>query len=98
MLSTNLLFLNRVKLVINKVTGESVAMKMIDLLKHPTAKQSVQKETTVHRMLSNPNVIHYFGHRSEPNMEYIFLEYASGGELFDRIGTFITVTTTNTNY
>ncbi|XP_033222243.1 serine/threonine-protein kinase grp isoform X2 [Belonocnema kinseyi] len=36
-------------------------------------------------MLSNPNIIQYFGQRSEKNMEYIFLEYASGGELFDKI-------------
>ena len=62
-------------------------MKMIDLEKHPDARQSTRKETTIHRMLSNPHVIQYFGQRSEPKMEYIFLEYASGGELFDRIGT-----------
>ncbi|XP_060825265.1 serine/threonine-protein kinase grp [Bombus pascuorum] len=74
-----------VKLVINKTTGEAVAMKMVDLEKHPDAHQTVRKETTIHRMLSNPNIIQYFGKRSEPTMEYIFLEYASGGELFDRI-------------
>lgn len=77
----------RVKLVINKVTREAVAMKMVDLSKHPDARQTVKKESTIHRMLSNPNIIQYFGQRSEKNMEYIFLEYASGGELFDKIGT-----------
>lgn len=76
----------RVKLVVNRSTGEAVAMKMIDIEKHPDARQIVRKETAIHRMLSNPNIIQYFGKRSEPNMEYIFLEYASGGELFDRIG------------
>ncbi|XP_046411151.1 serine/threonine-protein kinase grp [Neodiprion fabricii] len=74
-----------VKLVINRASGEAVAMKMIDLAKHPDARQNVRKETTIHRMLSNPHIIHYFGQRSEPAMEYIFLEYAAGGELFDRI-------------
>ncbi|XP_029669277.1 serine/threonine-protein kinase grp [Formica exsecta] len=74
-----------VKLVINKSTGEVVAMKMIDIEKHPDASQTVRKETAIHRMMSNPNIIQYFGKRSEPNMEYIFLQYASGGELFDRI-------------
>lgn len=74
-----------VKLVINKSTGEAVAMKMIDIEKHPDARQTVRKETAIHRMLTNPNIVQYFGKRSEPNMEYIFLEYASGGELFDRI-------------
>ncbi|KAK1122622.1 hypothetical protein K0M31_009065 [Melipona bicolor] len=74
-----------VKMVVNKTTGVAVAMKMIDLMKHPLAQKSVRKETTIHRMLSNPHIIRYFGKRSEPNMEYIFLEYASGGELFDKI-------------
>ncbi|XP_017886300.1 serine/threonine-protein kinase grp isoform X1 [Ceratina calcarata] len=74
-----------VKLVINKSTGEAVAMKMIDVQRHVDARKTVHKETTIHRMLSNPNVIQYFGKRSEPTMEYIFLEYAAGGELFDRI-------------
>ncbi|XP_015432470.1 PREDICTED: serine/threonine-protein kinase grp [Dufourea novaeangliae] len=74
-----------VKLLLNKSTGEAVAMKMIDLEKHSDARQTVRKETAIHRMLSNPNIIQYFGKRSEPNMEYIFLEYAAGGELFDRI-------------
>ncbi|OXU23588.1 hypothetical protein TSAR_000341 [Trichomalopsis sarcophagae] len=60
-------------------------MKMVDLIKHPDARNTVKKETTIHRMLSNPNIIQYFGQRSEANMEYIFLEYAVGGELFDRI-------------
>ncbi|XP_076651707.1 serine/threonine-protein kinase grp [Halictus rubicundus] len=74
-----------VKLLLNRSTGEAVAMKMIDLEKHSDARLTVRKETAIHRMLSNPNIIQYFGKRSEPNMEYIFLEYASGGELFDRI-------------
>ena len=73
-------------MVVNKTTGVAVAMKMIDLIKHPHAQKSVRKETIIHRMLSNPHIIRYFGKRSEPNMEYIFLEYASGGELFDKIG------------
>ncbi|KAL7294907.1 hypothetical protein TKK_0011829 [Trichogramma kaykai] len=74
-----------VRMVVNKVTNEVVAMKMIDLEKHPDAKNNVKKETTIHRMLRNPYIIQYFGQRSEANTEYIFLEYASGGELFDRI-------------
>ncbi|XP_058800187.1 serine/threonine-protein kinase grp isoform X2 [Phymastichus coffea] len=60
-------------------------MKMVNIGKHPDARETVKKETTIHRMLSNPYIIQYFGQRSEANIEYIFLEYASGGELFDRI-------------
>ena len=73
-------------------------MKMIDLAKHSDAKASVRKETTVHRMLSNPYIIQYFGQRSEANMEYIFLEYASGGELFDRIGKYFKILDLHQNF
>lgn len=40
----------------------------------------------IHKVLDHPNVIKYFGRRQEPTKEYIFLEYASGGELFQLIG------------
>lgn len=78
-----------VRMVHNKQNGETIAMKIIDLKKHPDAHQAVKKETTIHKMLSkppsNPHIIKYFGQRSEDTHEYIFLEYASGGELFDKI-------------
>lgn len=62
-------------------------MKMIDITKHPDARHSSgNKEAVIHSMLKHPNIIRYYGQRSEPKMEYIFLEYASGGELFDKIG------------
>ncbi len=37
-------------------------------------------------MLNQQNIIKFYGHRRDHQIEYIFLEYASGGELFDRIG------------
>jgi len=37
-------------------------------------------------MLSHDCVIKFFGRRRSGLTEYLFLEYASGGELFDRIG------------
>jgi len=40
-------------------------------------------------MLSHDSVIKFFGHRRSALIEYLFLEYASGGELFDRIGTVV---------
>lgn len=59
---------------------------MIDLKKHPDAAQSVKKETVIQRSLKHPNILQYYGKRSHANFEYIFLEYCSGGELFDKIG------------
>ncbi|XP_067009883.2 serine/threonine-protein kinase grp isoform X2 [Anabrus simplex] len=74
-----------VKLLLNHTTNEAVAMKIIDFEKHPDAKTNVRKEVCIHRLMCDPHIIRYYGHRQENNLEYIFLEYAAGGELFDRI-------------
>lgn len=73
------------KLLINRHSGEAVAMKMIDLQKHPTACTSVKKEVAIQRNLQHPNILRFFGKRSQFDTEFLFLEYAAGGELFDRI-------------
>lgn len=74
-----------VQLIMNRSTEELVAVKVIDFEKHPEAKESVPKEVKIHKLLSNPHIIQCFGQRFDSNMGYIFLEYAPGGELFDRI-------------
>lgn len=51
----------RVKLLINKDTGEAVAMKMVDLVKHPDAADAVRKEICLHRMLKHTNIIKFYG-------------------------------------
>lgn len=51
----------------------------------PEASELIKKEICVHRMLSHENIIKFYGQRQENDLQYIFLEYASGGELFDRI-------------
>ncbi|XP_011860759.1 PREDICTED: serine/threonine-protein kinase grp-like isoform X2 [Vollenhovia emeryi] len=61
-----------VKLVVNKSTGEAVAMKMVDIEKHPDARQTVRKETTIHCILWNPNIVQYFGQRSDPTWNIYF--------------------------
>lgn len=79
---------SRVKLLLNRQSGEAVAMKMVDLKKHPDAESSVKKEVCIQKILQHPNILKFFGKRTQGDIEYIFLEYASGGELFDRIGEF----------
>ncbi|XP_050416175.1 serine/threonine-protein kinase Chk1 [Patella vulgata] len=74
-----------VKLAVNRETHEAVAVKIINLNKFPNIEESVKKETCVHRMLNHETIIKFYGSRQDENMQYIFLEYASGGELFDRI-------------
>lgn len=81
-------FRSRVKLLINRQTGEAVAMKMVDLKKHPDAVISVRKEVCIQKMLQDTHILRFFGKRSQGHTEYIFLEYAAGGELFDRIGKY----------
>lgn len=38
------------------------------------------------KMLRHQHVIRFFGQRTSGDTRYLFLEYADGGELFDRIG------------
>ncbi|ESO99085.1 hypothetical protein LOTGIDRAFT_173967 [Lottia gigantea] len=74
-----------VKLVVERETQEAVAVKIVNLNKYPNIAESVKKEICIHRMLNHPSVIKFYGSRLENDAHYIFLEYASGGELFDRI-------------
>lgn len=80
------MYVFRVRLLVNRNTGSAVAMKMVDLIKHPNARNSVRKEALILHRLNHSNVISYYGQRQDRNYVYMFLEYCSGGELFDRIG------------
>lgn len=64
---------------------------MVDLKKHPDAGASVKKEVCIQKALGHPHILRFFGQRSQGDIEYIFLEYAAGGELFDRIGELIII-------
>jgi len=74
-----------VKLAVNRETEEAVAVKIVDLTKSQIVEKNVRKEICIHRLLHHENVIQFYGHRKAAMNQYLFLEYASGGELFDRI-------------
>ncbi|XP_014251262.1 serine/threonine-protein kinase grp isoform X2 [Cimex lectularius] len=74
-----------VKLVTNKSTGENVAMKVINSSLDPEIRRAVLKEIGIHKILKSPHIIRFYGNRSENGIDYIFMEYAPHGELFDRI-------------
>ncbi|ERL85748.1 serine/threonine-protein kinase grp [Dendroctonus ponderosae] len=74
-----------VRLLVHKKSEEKIACKIIDHAKYADAKTSIAREVLIHSMLEHPNIIKYFGKRQEPQKEYIFLEYAAGGELFQMI-------------
>ena len=42
-------------------------------------------------MLNDLHIIRFYGRRENGNFEFIFLEYAAGGELFDRIGMILII-------
>lgn len=73
----------------NNETHDAVAVKVINTAANKEVPLAVRKEIAIHRQLNHPHIIKYFGHRTEPGLDYIFLEYAAGGELFDRIGTYL---------
>jgi len=74
-----------VKLLVNRDTGEACAMKEINIAENPRAVKTAQKEICVHKLLKHPNIVQCYGSRIESEHQFIFLEYCSGGELFDRI-------------
>ncbi|XP_065898182.1 serine/threonine-protein kinase Chk1-like [Dysidea avara] len=75
-----------VKLAVNRSNGECVAVKIIRSADHPDFDpNNLKKEICVMKLLRHENIVRFFGQRTEGNICYLFLEYASGGELFDRI-------------
>ena len=42
-------------------------------------------------MLQDVHIIRFYGSRTDGDKQYLFLEYASGGELFDKIGKVIAI-------
>ena len=78
-----------VYLLVNRETRHELALKIIHYKQANTPRENVEKaikkEVAIHRLLTHPNIIKFYGSRNDENNEYIFLEYASGGELFDKI-------------
>ncbi|TMS14379.1 serine/threonine-protein kinase Chk1 [Larimichthys crocea] len=74
-----------VRLLVNRQTEEAVAVKVIDTSQAKECAENVKKEVCVHKMLNHPNIVRFFGLREEGPTMYLFLEYCTGGELFDRI-------------
>ncbi|KAM8898746.1 serine/threonine-protein kinase Chk1 isoform 1-T2 [Spinachia spinachia] len=74
-----------VRLLVNRQTEEAVAVKVIDTSQAKECAENVKKEVCVHKMLNHANIVRFFGHRKEGATMYLFLEYCTGGELFDRI-------------
>eukprot|EP00803_Ostreobium_quekettii_P011583 evm.model.scf_1644.1 EVM.evm.TU.scf_1644.1 scf_1644:9342-18122(-) len=71
------------RLMRNKQTGELVAVKFID--RGEKIDKNVEREIVNHRMLRHPNIIAFKEVFLTDTSLGIVMEYAAGGELFDRI-------------
>ncbi|CAD8090535.1 unnamed protein product [Paramecium sonneborni] len=77
---------SKVKLGIHKLTGEKVAIKIIDKTKQQESDYvRIHREISILRKLRHPNVVQLFEIVESDTKLYIVTEYASGGELFDHI-------------
>ncbi|GAU92836.1 hypothetical protein RvY_04868 [Ramazzottius varieornatus] len=78
-----------VKLIEDVHQHRLLAMKIVALPKMPKerkkVKDLVQREILLHKHLYHDNIIRFIASRESPDTNYIFLEYACGGELYDRI-------------
>ncbi|XP_034996049.1 serine/threonine-protein kinase Chk1 [Zootoca vivipara] len=74
-----------VQLAVNRRTEEAVAVKIVDMKCAIECPDQIKKEICINKMLNHENIVKFYGHRREGTIQYLFLEYCSGGELFDRI-------------
>lgn len=70
------------RLLVHASTGAAVALKVV---RGAGAGGEAAREAALHRALRHPHVLRCLGARAHAEMHYMFLEYAAGGELFDRI-------------
>nr|QLL22063.1 SnRK2.2 [Fagopyrum tataricum] len=71
------------RLLRDKVTNELVAVKYIE--RGDKIDENVQREIINHRSLRHPNIVRFKEVILTPTHLAIVMEYASGGELFERI-------------
>ncbi|CAG9113595.1 unnamed protein product [Plutella xylostella] len=76
-----------VRLLVNARTGASGGLKTVrsDPGSASAGATPAAREAALHRALRHPHVLRCLGERTHGDLHYMFLEYAQGGELFDRI-------------
>lgn len=74
-----------VRLAVNKITNQRVAIKTIEKQSIKTERQRkrLQREVRILRLLHHPHIVKVFDVIETTTAVYIVMEYASGGELFD---------------
>mmetsp|Transcript_1128 Transcript_1128/g.1133 ORF Transcript_1128/g.1133 Transcript_1128/m.1133 type:complete len:292 (+) Transcript_1128:184-1059(+) len=77
----------KVKLGTHQLTGEKVAIKILekDRITDVTDVERVAREIHILKLIRHPNIIQLYEIIETPKQLYLIMEYASGGELFDYI-------------
>ena len=78
---------SKVKLGINKITREKVAIKIIDkqLFLNKNNYIRIKREIYILKKASHPNIIKVFDIKEDIKNYYIIMEYCKYGELFKHI-------------
>ena len=73
-----------VKLGINKITNEKVAVKIMNKEKMNTTRlESARTEIEIMKICQHPNIIHFIDSNETEDKIYIFMEYCEGGTLYN---------------
>eukprot|EP00929_Paragymnodinium_shiwhaense_P098576 TRINITY_DN60038_c0_g1_i1.p1 TRINITY_DN60038_c0_g1~~TRINITY_DN60038_c0_g1_i1.p1 ORF type:complete len:504 (+),score=94.67 TRINITY_DN60038_c0_g1_i1:179-1690(+) len=77
----------KVKLAEHTITGQKVAVKIINRKKMETMNmhQKIRREINILQFLKHPHVIRLYELVDTPTDIFMIMEYVSGGELFDHI-------------
>lgn len=79
----------RVRLLVHARSGAAVALKVVRGGEAGAGgagrAADAAREAALHRALRHRHVLRCLGERTHQGLHYMFLEYAPGGELFDRI-------------
>jgi len=73
-----------VKLAINQVTKQKVAVKIMDKkMMSSTRLESARTEIEIMKICQHPNIIHFIDSYENEDFIYIFMEYCKGGTFFE---------------
>jgi len=77
----------KVKLGTHILTGEKVAVKILEKskIREVADVERVAREIHILKLLRHPNIIQLYEIIEDNDKLFLFIEYASGGELFDYI-------------
>jgi len=75
----------RVKIAVNSENDEIIAVKIISK-QNAKVRKNLEREIALHQCLHHENIIQLKRAVEDKNFVYMMMEYAAGGELFDKIG------------